>query len=29
MSLVINHNLMAMNASRNLQESYGNLGVST
>ncbi len=29
MSLVINHNLMAMNASRNLQESYGRLGVST
>ncbi|WP_320172457.1 flagellin [Maridesulfovibrio sp.] len=29
MSLVINHNLMAMHASRNLQESYGNLGVST
>ncbi|NDV24612.1 flagellin [Desulfovibrio sp. JC022] len=29
MSLVINHNLMAMNASRNLAESYGNLGVST
>ncbi len=29
MSLVINHNLMAANASRNLQESYGNLGVST
>ena len=29
MSLVINHNMMAMNASRNLQESYGNLGVST
>ena len=29
MSLVINHNLMAANATRNLQESYGNLGVST
>ncbi|WP_319761541.1 flagellin [Maridesulfovibrio sp.] len=29
MSLVINHNLMAMNANRNLAESYGNLGVST
>ena len=29
MSLVINHNLMATNASRNLQKSYGNLGVST
>ncbi|HAS89794.1 MAG TPA: flagellin [Desulfovibrio sp.] len=29
MSLVINHNLMATNAARNLQESYGNLGVST
>ncbi|WP_027721534.1 flagellin [Maridesulfovibrio zosterae] len=29
MSLVINHNMMAANASRNLQESYGNLGVST
>ena len=29
MSLVINHNLMAMNASRNLSESYNNLGVST
>ncbi|NDV22783.1 flagellin [Desulfovibrio sp. JC022] len=29
MSLVINHNLMAMRASRNLQESYGNLGTST
>ncbi|HAS90316.1 MAG TPA: flagellin [Desulfovibrio sp.] len=29
MSLVINHNLMAMHASRNLQEAYGNLGTST
>jgi flagellin len=29
MSLVINHNLMAMNANRNLSESYGNLSVST
>jgi len=29
MSLVINHNLMAMNAARNLTESYSNLGVST
>ncbi|WP_319780408.1 flagellin [Maridesulfovibrio sp.] len=29
MSLVINHNMMAMNANRNLAESYGNLGVST
>jgi flagellin len=29
MSLVINHNLMAMNATRNLQDSYSNLGVST
>ncbi|WP_432735642.1 flagellin [Maridesulfovibrio sp. FT414] len=29
MSLVINHNLMAMNASRNLQDSYSSLGVST
>ena len=29
MSLVINHNLMAMNANRNLADSYGNLGVST
>lgn len=29
MSLVINHNLMAMQASRNLQQSYGDLGVST
>jgi flagellin len=29
MSLVINHNLMAMNASRNLSESYSSLGVST
>ncbi|WP_207262545.1 flagellin [Desulfovibrio sp. Huiquan2017] len=29
MSLVINHNLMAMNASRNLGVSYGNLETST
>ncbi|WFS62129.1 flagellin [Pseudodesulfovibrio thermohalotolerans] len=29
MSLVINHNLMAMNAQRNLSEHYGRLGVST
>ena len=29
MSLVINHNLMAMNAQRNLTEHYGRLGVST
>jgi flagellin len=29
MSLVINHNLMAMNASRNLSSSYSSLGVST
>ncbi|CCO25191.1 flagellin [Maridesulfovibrio hydrothermalis] len=29
MSLVINHNLMAMNATRNLSDSYNNLGVST
>ncbi|WP_320009085.1 flagellin [Maridesulfovibrio sp.] len=29
MSLVINHNLMAMNANRNLADSYGSLGVST
>ncbi|WP_419778624.1 flagellin [Maridesulfovibrio sp.] len=29
MSLVINHNMMAMHASRNLQEAYGNLGTST
>jgi len=29
MSLVINHNLMAMNASRNLADSYSNLAVST
>ncbi|WP_027177606.1 flagellin [Maridesulfovibrio bastinii] len=29
MSLAINHNLMAMNASRNLQSSYDRLGVST
>jgi flagellin len=29
MSLVINHNLMAMNAARNLGESYSRLGVST
>ena len=28
MSLVINHNLMAMNASRNLRSAYGDLGVS-
>ncbi len=28
MSLVINHNLMAMNAARNLQSAYGNLGTS-
>ncbi|WP_243362022.1 flagellin [Fundidesulfovibrio terrae] len=27
--LVINHNLMAMNASRNLSQSYSSLGVST
>ncbi|GAB6126718.1 flagellin N-terminal helical domain-containing protein [Humidesulfovibrio idahonensis] len=29
MSLVINHNLMAMNASRNLNSAYGNLSTST
>jgi flagellin len=29
MSLVINHNLMAMNAARNLSEHYGELAVST
>jgi flagellin len=29
MSLVINHNMMAMNASRNLGVSYGNLETST
>jgi len=29
MSLVINHNLMAMNAARNLQQSYGALATST
>jgi len=29
MSLVINHNLMAMNAARNLSQSYSSLGVST
>ena len=29
MSLVINHNLMAMNAARNLQNSYGALATST
>ncbi len=29
MSLVINHNLMAMNAARNLGDSYGKLSVST
>ena len=29
MSLVINHNLMAMNATRNLNASYSNLAVST
>ena len=29
MSLVINHNLMAMNAARNLSQSYGNLAIST
>ncbi|OEU65884.1 MAG: flagellin [Desulfovibrio sp. S3730MH75] len=29
MSLVINHNLMAMNATRNLADSYNNLAVST
>ncbi len=29
MSLVINHNLMAMNAARNLSDSYNSLSVST
>lgn len=29
MSLVINHNLMAMNAARNLNTAYGNLATST
>jgi len=29
MSLVINHNLMAMNAARNLSSAYGNLSTST
>ncbi|MBT8764205.1 flagellin [Desulfohalobiaceae bacterium Ax17] len=29
MSLVVNHNLMAMNASRNLSMAYGRLGTST
>jgi flagellin len=29
MALVINHNLMAMNAARNLSNSYGELAVST
>ncbi len=29
MSLVINHNMMAMNASRNLSSSYSNLATST
>ncbi|OIO01506.1 MAG: flagellin [Desulfovibrionaceae bacterium CG1_02_65_16] len=29
MSLVINHNLMAMNASRNLSSAYGSLSTST
>ncbi|NCC23726.1 MAG: flagellin [Deltaproteobacteria bacterium] len=29
MSLVINHNLMAMNATRNLSNAYNSLGVST
>ena len=29
MSLVINHNMMAMNAARNLSNSYGNLATST
>ena len=29
MSLVINHNMMAMNAARNLSDSYSSLGVST
>jgi flagellin len=29
MSLVINHNLMAMNSARNLSNSYSNLATST
>ncbi|NMC50848.1 MAG: flagellin, partial [Desulfovibrio sp.] len=29
MSLIINHNLMAMNAARNLSTAYGNLATST
>ncbi|WP_457572086.1 flagellin N-terminal helical domain-containing protein [Desulfovulcanus sp.] len=29
MSLVVNHNLMAMNSARNLSMAYGRLGVST
>ncbi|MEF2145849.1 MAG: flagellin, partial [Desulfovibrionaceae bacterium] len=29
MSLVINHNLMAMNAARNLNQAYNSLGTST
>ncbi len=29
MSLIINHNLMAMNATRNLNTAYGNLATST
>jgi len=29
MSLVINHNLMAMNAARNLDQAYGKLSTST
>lgn len=29
MSPVINHNMMAMNAARNLANSYGSLAVST
>ena len=29
MSLVINHNLMSMNASRNLNAAYGSLSTST
>lgn len=29
MSLVINHNMMAMNATRNLSQTYGRLAVST
>ncbi|MFW5734580.1 MAG: flagellin, partial [Oceanidesulfovibrio sp.] len=28
MSLVINHNLMAMDAARNLRSSFGDLGTS-